>query len=144
MEITIAVISWLFFAIALVMKSYANRMRFMSYIDMPLIFSRSAGFVTKFWLTRLSITYLSLAGVWYAHGWRIMLITFIFYLIFSMFTFARGCRYQVNKWAKIDFEGKKKEAEQKGESFDKVTEWCESWNVSKRHVEEFMRNNGKL
>jgi ABC-type transport system involved in Fe-S cluster assembly fused permease/ATPase subunit len=94
--------------------------------------------------TRLVITYASLAGLWYAHGWRIMLITFVFYLIFSMFTFARGSRFQINKWARIDFERKKEEADQKGESFDKKTEWNQSLNFAKKNVEEWMRKNGKL
>ena len=144
MKIAITIMSWFFYAIALVMKSYANRFRFMAVHDMPMLFSHSAGFASKFWLTRLAITYASLVGLWYVHGWRVLIVVFLFYIFFCMFTFIRGSRNQINKWARIDFDMKKGEASHKGESFDETTEWFQSWNSAKRYVEEQMRRNGKL
>jgi len=144
MIIAIAFLSWFFYAIALVMKSYANRVRFMVAHDMPLAFSRSPGFASKFWLIRLAITYASLAGLWLAHGWRVLVGAFLFYLLFCFVTFVRGSRHQVNKWARVNFEMKKQDAAQKGDSFDETSEWFQSWKSAKKHVEEQIKRNGNL
>lgn len=144
MTIAISIISWFLFAVALVMKRYANRVRFMAVHDMPLAFSRSPGFASKFWLARLVITYGSFFGLWFAYGWHVLIGVFFFYLLFCAVTFVRGSRHSVNKCARIEFERQKQEAAQSGNSFDETAEWFKASKWGERIVEENIGRNGNL
>jgi hypothetical protein len=140
----IAIFSWFFYAIALVLKAYANRVRFMAVHEMPLAFSRSPGFASKFWLTRLIITYGSLTGLWFAYGMRVLVGAFLFYILFCMFTFIKGSRRSVNKWARIDFERQKQEATEHGKNFDEQAGWFNATKGAEKLVEEQISRNGNL
>lgn len=112
--------------------------------DLPLIFSRSPNFASTFWLSRLAITYGSLGGLWYAHGWLVCMAAFLFYLLFSAVTFAVGSRKQVNKWARVNLEQQRREAAAQGASFDEVASWPEAIKAGERLVEQNIRHNGNL
>ena len=63
LHMIISIISWLGYAAALLLKNYANHVKFMAPHDLPLAFSRSPGYASTFWLSRLAITYGSLGGL---------------------------------------------------------------------------------
>ena len=142
--VSVMIFSWFLYAIALVLKEYANRVRFMAFHEMPPIFRRSPSYASKFWLMRLAITYGSLAGLWFAHGWRIAVGAFLCYMLFCVITFVRGSRRAVNKWARVDFERQQQEAAQKGQDFNEVTGWLEASKLAERFVEEHAKRNGNL
>jgi len=140
----ISVTSWAFYAIALLLKAYANRVRFMAFPDMPLAFSRSSRFASRFWLTRLAITYGSLAGLWFAHGAWVFGGAFVFYFLFSAITFAAGSRKSVNKWARVNLEVQRQEATARGENFDEHAGWLQALRSGERLVEQNIARNGNL
>ena len=144
MIIAIVILSWLFYAIGLGMKVFANQVRFMAAHDMPLIFSRSPDFAYKFWLTRLVVTYTSFVGFWFGHGLSFLVIAFLFYMLVCVLTFVIGSRRSVNKWARIELERQKQEAAQNGESFDEVGGWFIASKWAEKFVEGQISRNGNL
>jgi uncharacterized membrane protein YfcA len=142
--IAIAIVSWFFYAVALALKAYANRVRFMARHEMPLAFSRSAGFGSKFWLSRLAITYGSLVGLWLAHGIPVQVAAFVFYLLFSAYTFFRGSRRSIKKWAQVDFERRKHDAKESGVDFEEDVAWFNASKWGEEIVEENVGKNGNL
>ncbi len=131
------------FLCGLVLKGYANRVRFLARHEMPPIFS-APRFSSKFWLARLLITYGALFGIWVAHGFRVQIGAFIVYFLVSMFTFFLGSRRSVKKWAAVDFRRQKKEAEERGEVFDEEVAKSKASQRSEKIVEEHIGFNGNL
>lgn len=140
----ITIFSWLLFAVALKMKAYANRIRFMAPHEMPHAFSRSPGFWGKLFLARLVLTYGSLIGVWLAHGMGVQVGAFLFYLVFCCFTFIRGHERWVKKWAQIDFERQRREAAESKVKFDEEVAQFKASKWAKDAAEENLKRNGNL
>jgi hypothetical protein len=144
LTIAITILSWSLYAIALLLKAYANHVRFMFAKDMPLAFSRFPSFASKFWLTRLAITYGSLAGLWFAHGIAVAVGAFFAYFLFCVFTFVKGSRRAINKFARLTFDRRKHEAAELGETFNELAGRFEATKLAEKVVEEQMRRNGNL
>lgn len=140
----ITIFSWVLYMIALVLKSYANHIRFMSFDEMPMTFSRSPGFASKFWLTRLVVTYGSFAGLWFVHGVYVLIGAFLFYRLVCFFTFGRGYRSSVNRWARLDLERQRLEAIKNGENFDKIGAWLKAVKSASGWIKENATRNGSL
>ena len=112
--------------------------------EMPLAFSRTSGFRVKFWLVRLAITYGSLVGLWFAHGFPTQVAAFLFYLMFSVYTFFRGSRRSVRKWAQVDFERQKREAHENGKEFEEDVAWFKASKWGEEIVGENVGANGNF
>jgi uncharacterized membrane protein len=112
--------------------------------EMPLVFSRSPGFATKFLLTRLVITYGAMATICFANGIGAGFGAFLFYMVFSVITFFIGSRRVVKKWAQIEFRKQKQETAERGETFDEYAGWHKATKHGELIVEENIRRNGNL
>jgi len=140
--IAIAITSWFLYAVALTLKAYTNRIQFMAKIEMPLAFSRSSRFQVKLRFFRLAVTYGSLIGIWLAHGIPTQVVAFLFYLVFSVFTFVHGSRRSVKKWARVDFDRLKSEAHESGGDFEEDVAWFRANKRGEEIVGENIRANG--
>lgn len=142
--IAIAILAWSFYAVSLALKAFANQVRFMARHEMPLVFSRSPSFASRFWLARLVVTNGSFVGLWFAYGIPIPVVAFLFYLLFSVYTFSRGSQRSIEKWSRVDFDRQKCEAEKSGKDFEEDAAWFQASRWGERIVEENVGKNGNL
>lgn len=115
----------------------------MAFPDLPMCFHKSGNF-GKFWITRLGITYGSLAGLWYVYGAVVAASAFFGYLAVGGFTHYRGYRAVLLKWARINFQRRRSEAETTGAPFDEHKEWSDACAFGKSVVDKSIERNGQL
>ncbi|MGD1032289.1 MAG: hypothetical protein ABSA05_14240 [Opitutaceae bacterium] len=140
----LAVLVWGLFLAALLLKTYANRVRFLARHEMPQAFSRSPSFVTKFYFSRITLFWVAIAGIFFVYNIKTQLFAVGFYIIACAISFSRGSRKSINKWKRVNFEAQEQQAREQGVTFERDVALFKAEKTAEKMVENIMVENGKL
>jgi len=140
----LTVIIWGLFLIAILLKIYANRVRFLNRYEMPQAFSRSTSFVTKFYFSRITLFWIVFLSIFFIHNIKTQLFALGFYNIVGIVSFFYGSRKSIKKWKRVNFQVQELQAREQGVSFDPEYALFKAEKAAEKMVENIMVENGKL